>query len=82
MMTSRKLRERQAGMKARHKKVRPWDYVQDDEAGQFIVRMRMMFDRGYSDFFIAEALSLGVELVSILRTAKGCRSQSQPVVES
>jgi hypothetical protein len=79
MMNPKKLRERQATMRARPRKARPWEHKQDIEADQFIVRLRMLFAAGYGDEFIANAFSLDVELVQILRTAKSRRPHLRPV---
>jgi len=79
MMTSKRLRERQAAMRARPRKPRAWEYVQEDEAEQFIVRMMTMFDAGYSDEFIANALSLDVYLVKILRDTQSSQTPAKTV---
>jgi hypothetical protein len=68
MMTKRK-REHAAKMRAR-RGVRPWDHVQKDDAEQFGLRMRKMFSMNLSDEFIANALSLNVPLVQILRNKR------------
>ena len=73
MLNSTKLRERQAAMRARPRKARPWEHVQEIDADQYIARLHIMFDAGRSDEFIAQALSLDVQLVSLLRTAKSRR---------
>jgi hypothetical protein len=68
MMTKRK-REHAAKMRAR-RGVRPWDHVQNDDAERFVLRMRRMFDGGMTDEFIANALSLDVPLVQVLRNKR------------
>jgi len=68
MMTKRK-REHAARMRAR-RGVRPWDHTNQDEAERFIVHMRRMFERGCSDEFIANALSLNMPLVQVLRNKR------------
>ena len=68
MMTKRK-REHAAKMRAR-RGTRPWDHRNQDEAERFIVRMRRMFEMGLSNKFIANALSLDVPLVQILRNKR------------
>jgi hypothetical protein len=68
LLTKRK-REHAAKMRAR-RGVRPWDHVQKDDADQFGVRMKKMFSMGLSDEFIANALSLNVPLVQVLRNKR------------
>jgi hypothetical protein len=68
MMTKRK-REHAAKMRAK-RPVRPWDHTQNDDAERFVLRMRKMFEAGMTDEFIANALSLNVPLVQILRNKR------------
>jgi hypothetical protein len=67
---TRRQRDHAAKMRARRGK-RPWDEVHEQQAQMYILRLRKLFQMGMSDEFIANALDLGVELVQILRTAKG-----------
>jgi hypothetical protein len=67
-MTSRqkahaaKMRERRG--------TRPWDYRHREDAKRFVLRLRFMFDQGYTDEFIADALDLDPVFVGMLRTSK------------
>lgn len=70
MISLSKLRARQAAMRARPRKARPWDHANEDQAEEFIFRLRKMFEAGLSDKFIANALSLDVPLVQILRNKR------------
>ena len=67
-LTKRQLAHR-AKMRAR-RGVRPWDHVQNDDAERSVLRMRKMFEAGMTDEFIANALSLNVPLVQILRNKR------------
>jgi hypothetical protein len=70
MISLSKLRARQAAMRARPRKARPWDHVNEDDAERFILRMRKMFEAGLSDKFIANALNLDPVFVQVLRNKR------------
>jgi hypothetical protein len=57
-------------MRAKYRKVRPWDHVKDLEARDMILSMRKLFDLGCSDERIAKALKLNPSTVSMLRGVK------------
>jgi hypothetical protein len=65
MMTKRK-REHAAKMRAK-RPIRPWDHVSEDDAERSILRMRKMFEAGMPNEHIANALSISVLLVQVLR---------------
>jgi hypothetical protein len=67
MLNNRRLREKQKAMRARPHKPRPYDYKNEDDAEQSILRLRKMFEVGMTDEHIANALSLGVPFVQVLR---------------
>jgi hypothetical protein len=71
LLTKRQLAHR-AKMRARGG-IRPWDHVQNDDAERSVLRMRKMFEAGMSDSHIANALSLDVPLVQILRNKRHTR---------
>jgi hypothetical protein len=68
LLTKRQLAHR-AKMRAR-RGVRPWDHVNEDDAERSILRMRIMFKAKMTDSHIANALSLDVPLVQILRNKR------------
>jgi len=69
LLTSRKLREKQRAMRAR-RGVRPWDHVLEDQAEQFIFRLRKMSAAGMTDQFIGKALNLDPVFVQVLRNKR------------
>jgi hypothetical protein len=50
--------------------VRPWDHVNEEQAEQFILRLRKMFEAGMTDKFIANALNLNPVFVQLLRNKR------------
>ena len=76
-MTSRQ-KQHAAKMRARRGK-RPYDEVHEDRARRSILRLRQLFRMGMTDEFIANAMSLDVYLVSILRTARPCSQRVKKV---
>lgn len=67
-MTSRQ-KSHAAKMRQR-RGTRPWDHRHQEDAGRFVLRMRFMFDQGYTDEFVANALNLDPVFVGMLRTSK------------
>jgi len=67
MISLSKLRARQAAMRARPRKARPWDHVNEDQAEQSILRMRSMFKAGMTNEHIANALNLNPVFIELLR---------------
>jgi hypothetical protein len=70
MISISKLRARQAAMRSRPRKARPWEHVHNDDAERFILRMRKMFEAGMTDQFVANALNLDPVFVQVLRNKR------------
>jgi hypothetical protein len=70
MISLSKLRARQAAMRARPRKARPWDHVNEEQAEQFIFRLRKMSAAGMTDKFIGDALNLNPVFVQVLRNKR------------
>jgi hypothetical protein len=70
LISGRRLREKQKAMRERPRKARPWDHVNEDQAEQFIFRLRKMSKAGMTDEFIGHALNLDPVFVQVLRNKR------------
>ena len=70
LISEKRLREKQKAMRARPRKARPWDHVNEEQAEQFIVHLRKMSAAGMTDQFIGNALNLDPVFVQVLRNKR------------
>ena len=70
------LREKQAAMRRKHLKKRPWDDRKEDSCHASQLRLRKLFAAGWSDLRIAELLGVNRQVIWFLRAANCRRRES------
>ena len=67
MMNSKKLRTRQAAMKSRHHRTRPWDHAKRREGKRGREYIMSLFDQGLTDHEIKKLTRLSLAGVALYR---------------